>query len=294
MGSFKNWRNPGSHFRQFKMNTSDVQFTPLRISTNTATGNIGGLMKLDVLFEQLPLLLIPFGYPEEGILKMEHKDKRIGASQKDMLTKKKVAKKTFFNQSTLVVRKRREENPEVFKEVNIKLFANGGIQMTGITGLEFGRSVLEWLLPILSNLPKKISENPLEIKTLKLQLINSDYHVNGNINRDVLHTILSDKYRLFSSFEKLIHQGVNVKYYYNTGADKTATKGICNCPDPCPGTGEGDAVGQCKKITILAFQTGDIIVTGARAKAQLDEAYSYMNTILKVHSKEILRPLVVK
>ncbi len=143
-------------------------------------------------------------------------------------------------------------------------------------------------------MPKKISENPLEIKTLKLQLINSDYHVNGNINRDVLHTILSDKYRLFSSFEKLIHQGVNVKYYYNTGADKTATKGICNCPDPCPGTGEGDAVGQCKKITILAFQTGDIIVTGARAKAQLDEAYSYMNTILKAHSKEILRPLVTK
>ena len=71
------------------MNPSTVEFTPLRISTNTATGNIGGPLKLDVLFEQLPLVLIPFGYPEEGILKMEHKDKRVGASQKDMLTKKK-------------------------------------------------------------------------------------------------------------------------------------------------------------------------------------------------------------
>lgn len=272
------------------MNPSSVEFTPLRISTNTATGNIGGPLKLDVLFEQLPLILIPFGYPEEGILKMEHKDKRIGASQKDMLTKKKVAKKTFFNQSTLVVRKRREDNPSVFKEVNIKLFANGGIQMTGITGLSFGETVLKWLLPILSALPKAVSENKLEIKTLKLQLINSDYHVNGNINRDTLHNILSEDYHLFSSFEKLIHQGVNVKYYYNKGKLEDTPQGICMCPNPCTGTGEGEKIGDCKKITVLAFQTGDIIVTGARRKEQLDEAYSYMNTILKRHSREILRP----
>ena len=273
------------------MNSSSVEFTPLRISTNTATGNIGGPLKLDVLFEQLPLVLIPFGYPEEGILKMEHKDKRIGASQKDMLTKKKVAKKTFFNQSTLVVRKRREEDPNVFKEVNVKLFANGGIQMTGITGITFGETVLKWLLPILSSLPKPISENKLEIKSLKLQLINSDYHVNGNINRDVLHNILSEEYHLFSSFEKLIHQGVNVKYYYNKARSADTPQGICMCPNPCSGTGDGEAIGDCKKITVLAFQTGDIIVTGARRKEQLDEAYSYMNVILKRHAKEILRPL---
>lgn len=272
------------------MNSQSVEFTPLRISTNTATGNIGGPMKLDVLFEQLPLVLIPFGYPDEGILKMEHKDKRIGASQKDILTKKKVAKKTFFNQSTLVVRKRREEDPNTFKEVNIKLFANGGIQMTGITGIEFGRTTLQWLLPILSALPKPISETPLEIKKLKLQLINSDYHVNGNIHRDNLHSILSDEYRLFSSFEKLIHQGVNVKYYYNEARDRSQQQGICWCPHPCSGTGEGEEIGDCKKITILAFQTGDIIVTGARKRAQLDEAYEFMNTILKRHSQQILRP----
>lgn len=272
------------------MNSSAVEFTPLRISTNTATGNIGGPLKLDVLFEQLPLLLIPFGYPEEGVLKMEHKDKRIGASQKDMLTKKKVAKKTFFNQSTLVVRKRREENPNIFKEVNIKLFANGGIQMTGITGITFGETVLKWLLPILSALPKPISDSKLEIKTLKLQLINSDYHVNGNINRDTLHNILSEDYHLFSSFEKLIHQGVNVKYYYNKAHAVDTQRGVCMCPNPCPGTGDGEAIGDCKKITILAFQTGDIIVTGARRKEQLDEAYSYMNIILTRHAKEILRP----
>jgi hypothetical protein len=271
------------------MNPSDVKFTPLRISTNVATGNLGSKLYLDKLFEQLNLLLIPFGYPEEGILKMEHKDRVIGACARDLLTKKKAAKKTFFNQSTLVVRKRRIEDPSQFKEVNIKLFANGGIQMTGITGLEFARVTLDWLLPILKPLPTAISEESLFVKQLKIQLINSDYHVNGNIHRDNLHQIMSQQYSMFSSLEKLIHQGVNIKYYYNTSRT-VGRPGICNCERPCQGQGEGDAPGQCKKITILAFQTGDIIVTGARKKEQLDEAYEFMNQILLRHSREILRP----
>lgn len=275
------------------MNSADVQFTPLRISTNVATGNIGSALYLDKLFEQLPAVLIPFGYPSEGILKMEHKDRVVGASSRDLLTKKKAAKKTFFNQSTLVVRKRRMDNPSEMKEVNIKLFANGGIQMTGITGLDFARLTLEWLLPILSRLPIAISAEPVFIKVLKIQLINSDYHVNGTIHRDNLHEIVSERYGLFSSLEKLIHQGVNIKYYYNT-AREVGRPGICNCEKPCAGQGEGDALGQCKKITVLAFQTGDIIVTGARKKEQLDEAYGFMNQILKLHARDVLRPLQAK
>ena len=275
------------------MNSSDVKFTPLRISTNVATGNIGSVLYLDKLFEQLSTILIPFGYPAEGILKMEHKDRVVGASSRDLLTKKKAAKKTFFNQSTLVVRKRRMDNPDEFKEVNIKLFANGGIQMTGITGLDFARVTLDWLLPILSQIPGPISAQPLFVKVLKIQLINSDYHVNATIHRDNLHQIVSERYGMFSSLEKLIHQGVNIKYYYNTSRT-VGRPGICNCEKPCPGQGEGDAPGQCKKITILAFQTGDIIVTGARKREQLDEAYEFMNQILKFHSKDILRPLVQK
>jgi TATA-box binding protein (TBP) (component of TFIID and TFIIIB) len=271
------------------MNSSDVNFTPLRISTNVATGNIGSLLYLDKMFEQLSSILIPFGYPAEGILKMEHKDRVVGASSRDLLTKKKTAKKTFFNQSTIVVRKERMDIPGDFKEVNIKLFANGGIQMTGITGIEFARITLEWLLPLLNALPIKVSVDPIHIKTLKIQLINSDYHVNASIHRDNLHQIISQRYSLFSSLEKLIHQGVNIKYYYNTSR-LVGPPGICMCEKPCQGQGEGDAPGACKKITILAFQTGDIIVTGARKKEQLDEAYEFMNVIFKRHSQEVLRP----
>jgi TATA-box binding protein (TBP) (component of TFIID and TFIIIB) len=48
-------------------------------------------------------------------------------------------------------------------------------------------------------------------------------------------------------------------------------------------------MGSCKKITIAAFQTGSIIITGARNKAQLDEAYEFMNRILKAHKDSVIK-----
>ena len=85
----------------------------------------------------------------------------------------------------------------------------------------------------------------------------------------------------------IISNGVNTKYYYNEAYTDKA--GICTCPRFCTGQGDGTAIGSCKKITIAAFQTGSIIITGARNRAQLDEAYGFMNRVLTTH-----RDLVTK
>jgi TATA-box binding protein (TBP) (component of TFIID and TFIIIB) len=65
------------------------------------------------------------------------------------------------------------------------------------------------------------------------------------------------------------------------------------CPKFCNGQGDGKAVGQCKKITIAAFQTGSIIITGARNRAQLDEAYTFINNVLQRHSEVVTKPAQV-
>jgi TATA-box binding protein (TBP) (component of TFIID and TFIIIB) len=44
-------------------------------------------------------------------------------------------------------------------------------------------------------------------------------------------------------------------------------------------------------VTISVFQTGSIIITGARNKQQLDEAYEFINVILRKHASEVLKPL---
>ena len=263
-----------------------LTFTPLRISTLVTTGHLGATINLTKLFEQMKHTIIPIGYPSEGFMKMEHESKVIGHSARDMLTKRRVSDKTFFNQSTLVIRKQREDSDEL-KEVNVKLFANGGFQMTGVTSEEFSKKVLEYMLDAFTKLAEPISESPLTIKKFAIQLLNSDYKMNLLLKRAELHRILCQTYHLSSTLETTIYQGVNTKYYYNEAI--TEKRGICMCPRFCTGQGDGSELGQCKKITIAAFQTGSIIITGARNRRQLDEAYEFMNTVLQTHRDTITK-----
>ena len=267
-----------------------LAFTPLRISTLVTTGHLGTTINLSKLFEQMKGLLIPIGYMGEGFMKMEHETKVIGHSARDMLTKRRVSDKTFFNQSTIVIRKHRGATDEL-KEVNIKLFANGGFQMTGVTSEDFSRAVLDYMLRAIAGLREPISEQPLRIQKFSIQLLNSDYKVNALIKRADLHRVLCQQYRLSSTLETTIYQGVNTKYYYNEAYEEK--RGICMCPRFCTGQGDGTAIGSCKKITIAAFQTGSIIITGARNKPQLDEAYEFMNGVLHTHKELVTKAPVL-
>ena len=268
---------------------SNLTFTPLRISTLVTTGHLGSTINLEKLFNQFSSYAIPIGYPDEGFLKIEYGEKAIGYSSRDILSKRKVSKNSFFNQSTLVVRKKKEDNSG-FKEVNIKLFANGGFQMTGITSEPYSRSVLQWLISLMNNMESKLSERDFSVAKFSVQLLNSDYKMNALVRRDELHRILVNQYKLFSTLETTIYQGINTKYYYN---EKSLRKnGICWCDKCCNGQGDGKELGNCKRITIAIFQTGSVIITGARNQEQLDESYEFINTILKRHASETLKPVI--
>jgi hypothetical protein len=270
-----------------------LSFTPLRISTLVTTGHLGNPIKLPDLFSQMNRLLIPIGVPKEGILKMEYENRVIGFSARDSLTKRRVSEKTFFNQSTIVIRKIRKDTGD-FKEVNMKLFANGGFQMTGVTDEEFSRDVVLWVIDLFNSFSEPISTAPLSLKTFNVQLLNSDYKVNALIKRAELHKILCSTYNLSCTLETTIYQGVNTKYYYNESspaASSVKNQGICRCPRFCTGQGDGTDIGKCKRITIAIFQTGSIIITGARTRKQLDEAYDFINAIIRTHSTEITRPV---
>lgn len=257
--------------------------TPLRISTLTMTADWGSPINLDLLFEQLPIHFIPIWYPGEGILKFEHKLKVYGASHKDLFTNRKITTKSFFNQSTLVLRRKWNDG---WKEMNMKVFANGGIQMTGLPQQEFAIKSLELMLDIIKSLPKNPFTKEPMLQKICTYLINTDYSLNCEINQDMLQHILVDEYNLFSMFEKTIYQGVNAKYFYNIAPDRIP--GICTCKIPCTGKGTGEGEGECKRITLSIFRTGSIIITGGRTIKQIETAYDYINKIFEKHAKEIL------
>ena len=261
--------------------------TNLRISTMVITAHWGTQINLDNLFNALKAVIIPVWYPDIGILKFENKNMVLGASHKDIFTNRKITSKSFFNQSTLVLRRKVNEGKpeESWKEVNVKLFANGGIQMTGVTSESFAREAIEWLLNLIRTLPESPFAGNASIDRFSVQLINTDYALDKFINQDALHKLLINEYNLFSMLEKTIYQGVNTKFFYNS---TRPTTGICKCDGACKGQGSGEGEGECKRITMSIFRTGRIIITGARELKQIESAYSFLNSVFDKHHRTVL------
>lgn len=270
---------------------SDYKKTALRISTMVITAHWGGPIDLDKLFILCKPHIIPIWYPCEGILKFEHKNMVLGFGYKDMFTNRKITSKSFFNQSTIVLRRRIEdEKEENWKEVNMKLFANGGIQLTGVMSEKFAHDAIIWVLNLIKTFPEKLFTNPVEIQRMSVQLINTDYSIDKFINQERLHKILINEYNLFSMLEKTIYQGINTKFFYNTNNPGV---GICRCANFCKGQGNGEGEGQCKRITISIFRTGRIIITGARYLKQIQDAYDFLNSVFDKHNSVLYEPNMI-
>jgi len=187
-------------------------------------------------------------------------------------SRKPKKKKTFFNQVTLHV------NCE--KLVNVKLFNNGKIQMTGLKHEGHGQKVLEMVLPYIRksdqiNETKILDHGDVTHTPMNIVLINSDFDIKHKIRRDILHREIVDA-GLYSSYEPCIYPGVNIKYYFNSNQDN----GICKCSDMCTGKGDGLSDGGCKKITVAVFKSGKIIITGARSSEQLELSYSFITRFI--------------
>jgi hypothetical protein len=264
-----------------------LDFSDLRISTITTTAQLGTKILRDALFEQITI--IKYWDLNDGVLKMEHGGATKGTCFKDIMQKKKDAKKGFYNQTTLVIR--REISPLVWKEINVKLFKNGGIQMTGVRSLEMASAALHWLISYLSATctAKPIFEGTPTIHKEEIQMVNTDFSIGAKVKRETLHRILMDTYRLNSSYESAIYQGVKTKYFFNAERPAGKPPGLCPCAKLCKGTGDGAKIGQCKKITISPFQTGQVIITGARTMEQINEAYNFIKGVFTKHAHDVLR-----
>jgi TATA-box binding protein (TBP) (component of TFIID and TFIIIB) len=268
-----------------------LNFSPLRISTITTTAQLGTKIQLDALFNQIRILA--YWDLNDGVLKMEFNGQVKGTSFKDIMLKPKESKTSFFNQATLVVR--REVTPLNWKEINVKLFRNGGVQMTGVRSIQMASETLYWLIPYLTSIctATPIFTSAPSIHKEQVQLVNTDFSIGAKVRRDSLHRILTDKYRLNSSYESAIYQGVKTKYFYNAERPAGAPFGICSCEKLCKGTGDGAKIGACKKITISPFQTGQVIITGARTMEQINEAYDFIKGVFRDNAGEILRKVYV-
>ncbi len=201
-------------------------------------------------------------------------------SRKKNENKKEKKKRLFFNQVSVVVRVFEGEYEDLKKErkVNFKLFVNGSIQMSGVKKIEYANRAINKLFYSLSKSKAKINkknkiekinfvENLENVDTskFKIDMINSNYRIRVRINRSKLYQLLLKK-KIKSSFEKAIRACVIIKF-----------------------KPEQENVDE-KEISIFIFQKGNIIITGARRRSHILEAFEYVNNIILTHVEEIIIP----
>ena len=246
----------------------------LTISTMCASAKLNSLVNIVNIEKYLQL-------DQDDIIcvKLNNDNKRtlIQSKIKNKRLKKKEKKEFhFFNQITVVVRVFQgpvtdwEDEPKI----NLKLFKNGSIQMSGCKSLEYVNIVLNKLLVKIKQIKAKIEDNKiheikfvenhtdLAITSYKIDMINSNYKVNMQIDRIKFYNLLLKK-KIKCSFEPCIRACVIIKYTPIENNDEE------------------------KEISVFVFQKGNIIITGARTKNHIISACKYINNILLTHHDEI-------
>lgn len=244
------------------INLLDTTILPkcIKISTISATCSLGIDFKLDNMFKYLKL-------NKDGIITIKYKG--IHKSLEPIKKSKKKKKNCFQNQMTVEIRPNVAEFPN--SKISVKIFKNGSIQMSGIKSIECCNQVLFKLIRELKKEYAIIKDDVLEdvnfvnepenikVDKFKIDMINSGFELKYEINRDNMYNELI-KNNIECRFEPSIHAGVNIKYI----------------PPSSP-----------KKVSIFVFESGNIIITGAKNIDSIIETYNYILNFIKSNKKII-------
>ena len=230
----------------------------LRISTMTVTCNLNTLIDVGNIGKYIDL---SFG----RVVCIKYGNNKIRTLIKLKKTNKKSKRKphkNFYNQASIVI------DVKGKRRVNVKVFKNGAIQMTGCKNIE---NFTDAMTILCSELHKKkavydrnegkIIKKPFitkpenvsvsQILNFKIRMINSNFHIGFLINRENLYALLT-KAGIRCTFEPCIHACVNIKFNYKNK----------------------------DTISIFVFESGSIIITGAKTKSHIIDSYKFITKIL--------------
>ena len=287
------------------------KITDYKISTITATGNLNVTLKLIFLYERVRLdhpsdasrdcgfSCVQFSNDKDNafnlLTRSSNDSNGVPIPMQRSRRRKRRQTRHFDNQVTLIYWDREREKV-TDRGVNVKVFLNGRVQMTGVRSIEEGRRILDTLESEISRLETQLDNlegldqkstmilskaSDMRVTDYHVCLINSDFRVHYPISRRDIHDLLS-RIGLVCSFDQCIYPGVKLSFMWNHAKTSRNEKqdGLCCCREneqrPCNGAGNG--YGKCRKITCAIFKSGCVIVTGAHNLIQLDDTYDFLKT----------------
>lgn len=260
-----------------------------RVSTITAVGDVNCLLSLAHVFKCVPLDRPEGGETcfvsaKIGDLTRTWMDDEIDVNANDDDAISQTSSKMrehFSNQVTLVI------SMEGTK-INMKAFANGKIQLTGVKRIDQGSRAIDHLVSVIgkSEHAAAMCSDPVKLHAggHRICMINSDLDLGFPVKRDRLFSFVRESYpEMLCTYEPCNYHGVKFKYMWNSVSDgmtrggMSRDEGVCRCGSGlCAGNGDGSEEGKCRRVTIAVFQSGKVIATGAQTMKQLEDAIRFL------------------
>jgi len=249
-------------------------------------------------YEEIQERLKKVSYYTENIIKqinnpearrIKFKDERkitIGLSKKDIINSRGKIKNAFYNCFAMILR---FEYQGTFKEIHVKIFNTGKLEIPGILNAGLLDTVKLMILDVLqSYLPKKIefidNENNDNV------LINSNFNCGYFINRDKLYAILrSEKYGIETAYEPCSYPGVKCKFYFNNdiGFDEFKQNGKILIEDRNMKMSELIENKKYTEVSFMIFRTGSCLIVGNCSEKILRFIYNFIKNILETEYNNI-------
>jgi len=220
--------------------------------------------------------------------RIKFKDERkitIGISKKDIMNCRLKSKNAFYNCFALIMR---FQYHGVFKEIHVKVFNTGKLEIPGILNLELfdiiRALILKTLQPHIST-PLFFMEN----KKTENVLINSNFNCGYYINREKLyHLLRSDKYGIEASYDPCSYPGVKCKFYFNNNAEIDDTQNGKIVPED-RNMKMSDLMKNKKytEISFMIFRTGSVLIVGNCCEEILDFVFVFVKNMLQTEYSDI-------
>jgi hypothetical protein len=246
-------------------------------------------------YEELKKRLVGVGYYIDNVIKqidnpdarrIKFKDERkitIGISRKDIINSRGKIKNAFYNCFAMILRFPYQGK---YKEIHVKVFNTGKLEIPGIINVEIldivKIMVLNILKPHLIH-PVLFIEN--ENEEDDNVLINSNFNCGFFINRDKLHTILrSEKYGIEAAYDPCSYPGVKCKFYFNNelGFNGEKQNGKIQSGDRNMKMSELIENKKYTEVSFMIFRTGSGLIVGNCSDKILFYIFEFIKNILQV------------
>jgi len=224
--------------------------------------------------------------------RIPYKDQRkvsIGLCKKDLLGGNHKKKRAFFNCFVVILRinggiappeERAPEDDILYKEMHVKVFNTGKLEIPGVQEDNTLVQVLQLLVKILRPI---LGDDLAYMKSrCETALINSNFNCGFYIDRDKLFHLLKYKYRMNCNYDSCSYPGIQSKFYYIPDATTTTTTTMVQ-------TGQQPVSMDMPyyEVSFMIFRTGSILIVGKCNEEILGVIYQFICRVLETEYSTI-------